>query len=172
MHLGGNVALRVVGSGWGALAQPAPGHGEIIMTGVAQMVAAVLRRIGAGTPAARRIAVLSIHDHGTPRSFNMGDEQMTLATLPQRAAEFARLRPHFAPGALVRLGHPGIARHPALVQGLALLLAVPVFAGTGDGAEAWPPGAQRICAHPDGRVVPDGGLAAAAAAWRPMPAWG
>lgn len=138
------------------------------MTGVAQMVAAVLRRIGAGTPAARRIACLSIHDHGTARGFNIGEEQMTLATLPQRAADFARLRPHFAPGAVVRLGHPDIARNPALVRALSLVLAVPVFAGVA--AEAWPPGTTPICAHPDGRVVADGGRAAAG--WLPAPAWG
>ena len=178
LHLGGYVALTVVGAvrhggvGWGAWAQPAAGRGEIIMTGVAQMVAAVLRRIAAGTPAARRISLLNIHDHGTPRSFNIGEEEVTLATLPQRAADFARLRPHFAPGGVVRLGHPGIARHPALVQGLALLLAVPVYAGMAaeHGSAALLPGAGRICAHPDGRVVPCGGFAPMPQ--RPMPAWG
>jgi hypothetical protein len=139
--------------------------GEIEMTSIRQAVRDILARIGAGTRGASRIGRLNFLDHGSCQGFEMGDDYVSMQTLPSHAMEFAKLTPHFGPGAIVHLQHCNIGQYPLLVAALAQVFAVPVYAGTGlhnpvlrmnYGAPGeWPE--DYIRGNPDGTVTQNAG---------------
>ncbi len=155
VHYASGIELSVFGTRAWQTGDAAPVFGVIRMTGVAQMVGEVLACIGDS----RRIAALGVVDQSCDDGFAMGEDQVTMASLAYHAGALARLRPHFAHGAIVHMKHPELGRNARLVSGLAMLLGVPVYAGLGgDGpGQGHDLGGGYICADPHGRVLQTAG---------------
>lgn len=101
--------------------------GEIYMTSVVSMVAAVRKAAGPN-----KILRLNILDHGNPDGIQIGMNWITLANLAAYTAELVKLKPLLHPNAIIHLQHCKIGRNKRLLQALAKLFARPVYAGTGN----------------------------------------
>lgn len=100
--------------------------GEIYMTDVASMVSNVISLL---TTESETMSRLNILDHGSPRGFQVGTDNVNSGTLPTHSIELVKLRPHFATDGFVHLQHCQIGQNSQLLIALAQLLDVPVYAG-------------------------------------------
>jgi hypothetical protein len=101
--------------------------GEVTMTDVASMVSNVLNKANG-----RDISRLNIMDHGNSRSFQIGNDRISLQTLGRFRPTLARINGHFTAAGFVHLQHCRIGNNQSLLLELSRIWGVPVYAGTGD----------------------------------------
>lgn len=98
--------------------------GEVYMTDVESMVANV-RKQAANRPIRR----LNIDDHGNEFGFWLGDDFISMDTLPNYRQQLGQLQ--FTSDGFVHLQHCKIGQNIPMMRALALVFGVPIYAGTG-----------------------------------------
>ena len=110
--------------GWAAAATRI---GEYEMTNVATFVASVNRAVSGGN----KIGRLNILDHGNSNGFEIGDDWITLQSLPAYRNQLASIAPHFADDGWVHVQGCNTGQARPLIQELANMWGRTVVAGTG-----------------------------------------
>lgn len=109
--------------GWAASATRI---GEVYMSNVVTMVANVMQEVRN-----KKISRFNILDHGNSQGIQIGNDWITVKTLPAFAPELKKLKPLFEKDGFVHLQHCNIGQNRTLLLSLAKLLGVSVYAGTG-----------------------------------------
>ncbi|MEO1018535.1 MAG: hypothetical protein AAFY56_12715, partial [Pseudomonadota bacterium] len=101
---------------------------ELYMTNVENMADRVLRKVNSMPFKVRRLNIL---DHGNKDGMEIGDDWITIETLPNYARHFRRLRGIFHRKGFVHFQHCDVGSNLPLLVALSDLVGVPVYAGTG-----------------------------------------
>ena len=101
---------------------------EIHMTNVESMVNNVVKRANSQGAKIRRLNVL---DHGNDSGIEIGEDWITVSTLPQFTPHLGRLKGHFHSSGFTHFQHCNVGSNHELLKKLSSILGVPVYAGTG-----------------------------------------
>ncbi|MEO1017130.1 MAG: DUF4347 domain-containing protein, partial [Pseudomonadota bacterium] len=102
--------------------------GELYITSVESLVDKVLKKVNAGEFKVRR---LNIIDHGNKHAIEIGNDIITLETLPKFSTQLGRLKGIFHSKGFVHCQHCEVGSNLALLKALSNIFGVPVYAGTG-----------------------------------------
>ncbi|HKO52173.1 MAG TPA: DUF4347 domain-containing protein [Polyangiaceae bacterium] len=120
--------------GWSASALR---ENEIYMVNVPSMVANVIAalriysRVCTPTVQYNKISRLNILDHGNEEGIELGQDWVTMRTLPRYEASLRQLRGRLEAGGFVHVQHCHAGKNRGLLVALARLWGAAVYAGTG-----------------------------------------